>query len=1356
MNKVVTHTYGGMMQDTSKSKFPNEMYFEGRNIRIIATDSQTTGSITNEKGNSFILQIPHPVINRIPNTITYGTKSLSYTTDEVDNLVDSVAEQIIIGHSNSRYYILLFTTNNEGIDCIWKLQYDNYDLTLLYMRDMNFSTTRPIQVLNNFENKDIDKIYWVDSLNQLRFLNIEHSIANQDLEELIDVPLNSIDMVGKYSLSQPIVTDTSSGGSHTAGMIQYAYNLYNINGSQTKISPLSELISLDKDTLGGGAVNEVVSTTPSIQISDVDEAYTNIKVYAIKYTSFNELPSISLIDDREIPSNRIVNVYDDGRIISTISVDEFIFLGSDIIIPKHINSKYNRLFLANYTEINFDVDLDTRAYSYNSSGSATVYKDLFLDSGVPNGTPYTITSDAQYDAPELVKHDSINLNYDTFKYQKNGTVLGGEGKYLKYSLTQTGNYDPNARYFKDLEIYRIGIIFYNQYGQTTDPKWIADFKARVGNLIGRFGTLGFPNGGKYNTLQVTLKPEFFTWLNTTTFESEYDKPVGYKILVANRTLNDRTIVASGIVTPMMVDHKTTDDESSITVGTSDGLPKLPNILNRNCNPSDATYSNTRPLKRPLHLDQMNNGSHTPNTEIQRAAVGNVDTAGRLYQYNTMFQLYSPEILFGTTTPVSPSTLFRVKGTVQNTTNFSWGRVYNHGTDEIVAESKAIDGIAPDYSTSNIIIVNNNDAFAHGLVAHPPSTDAGRVVHNMFYRQYGNHNNEEDLLLNTYNENYSNLIYSVYGTPELTEKGQQGTNYNKDPKFRYLNSLESVLTDGDSTNSDDGQFGRKIISITSYGNRCLTFVLGDDDDTTPTDQRTSYEDLFQDCSLTNLPFGASINNDVGLIGEFIKHPNEIYLGNIYGGNSYSDKLRTNYIEIGDYKTLDSLSPTLNILSPGDTFVRSFRFARIVKTDITNYSPGYFRLEEIIDVPVETSVDLKNRNDLSLNVWDSKFQPQDAEYHSYNKVYSQMPNLITRRGSGYNVKKLSKLDTNVIATKVKHPGEIIDNWTDLSTNDTITLDGKHGSINALPSFNDEIFAIQDKATAYLSINPRVQVQGDDGLSVQLGTGQVLDQYKYVSTEMGTLNKWSVVSSSNGLYFYDAINSSINMTNGQSIQSLTDLKGMHPYFQNHTQEDYLRNDNPIIKKGVASGYDYENNDIFMTFHQLFDSYTIAFSENRGTFTSFYDYIPSMYISKGQHFITTDPSVKKLYRQYAGDYGVFYDVPFESSFILNVNPEPNQDCVFDNINFKSEVYIDNVDQPDTTLSTIRAYNDYQDSTPVNLVVGRNGNIRRKFRDWNASIPREGRNRIRAPWIKLKLTFNNVSNRKLVMHDTSIYYTVS
>jgi len=1346
-NKKVKHTYNGMQQDISKSKSQPNFYYEGKNIRINATDSQSSSSITNEKGNSLIITIPKPIIDKSNinlKKILYNNKELIYKTSEIDTLSIS-KDQVIIGHSNSRDNVIIFTTDNNGFDCIWKLTYDTYDLTLLYVRNMGFSKDNPIQTVNNFENKDVDKVYWVDSKSQMRFINIYHSVDNKDIEELIDVSISVIDMVGKYDLNQPIVSSVISGGTHTSGVIQYAYNLYRLNSSQTKISPLTDLISLGKSDQGGD-LNEIVGALPIIDIKNIDPNYTNIRVYAIKYTSYNEIPSISIIEDRLIPNNKSIQVFDDGSIISSLSLDEFIFLGSDIIIPKHINSKHNRLFFANYQEINFDVNLDTRAYSFPVNNISTViYKDLKLVSGNPNGEVTTVYSD--YNVPE--NHDAVNLDYDTRRYQYNSSIQGGEGKYLKYELTKSSIFNEDNKYFKDDEIYRLGIVFYNKYGQKSLPKWIADFKAPDGNL-----------NGSYNTLNVTLKSDFFTWLNITNFSTEYDKPIGYKILIAERTINDKTIVANGLLSPMMINYKTTNQNADTILDSdksiADTLPKLPNILSRNYNET-SLYGITKPLRKSLHLSKMSIDRNTSDNEMPRADRGDVDTAGRCYQFNSMLQLYSPEILFNNSISLSESTQLRIKGSLKNNTNNSWGRIYETSSAApILEEVRVTGGLMKHYPEINGTVeivsdIPDHDIWARGLITSPTGNDYSKTVFVMYDRIYGG-NKSSDINTGVYQKAPISINHNIYGKPEIVEKGQSGTNYNNDPKYRYLNSLESVLTDSGKSNYDDASnssFKGKIVSINSHGNKSIILVPGDDLSTIEHWNRPTHESL-------GLAAGITGDNN-GLIGELVKTKNEIYLGNIYGGNTYEDKKRTNYIEIGNYSKLDSLSPSININSPGDTFVNFFKFARIVKTETNIISEGTFVLEELITILSETTIDLKNRNDISFNDWTSRFQPSNEEYHKYNKVYSQMSNLIQNRDINYNIKKLNSFDTNIISSKLKSSGELIDSWTDILQNEVITLDGKHGSINSLTSFNDQLYALQNKAFAFISINPRIQVQGSDGITVELGTGSVLQEYRYASTQTGTINKWSVIPTSKGVYYYDLLNKSFMLFNGQ-INNLSDEKNMHSYFINNTELNNLKLDNPLIKKGISSGYDQINNDVFMTFHRYDKpSFTISYNERRNEFISFYDYIPSVYMGNGQYFITTSPDLKSIYRQYAGNYNNFYGINYPSYITLNVNPEADLDTVFDNIMYKSEVYLNDIDQPDKTLTKVRLYNEYQDSGLIPLTVGRNSNLRRKFRDWNAILPRNqnSRERIRNPWVKLVLQFDNTSNYKLILHDVIISYSV-
>ncbi len=67
MNKLIKYTFEGANQDVTKSKHPFQFYFDAQHIRIVATDSQSTGSVTNEKGNEIVISIPNITIIGVQN-----------------------------------------------------------------------------------------------------------------------------------------------------------------------------------------------------------------------------------------------------------------------------------------------------------------------------------------------------------------------------------------------------------------------------------------------------------------------------------------------------------------------------------------------------------------------------------------------------------------------------------------------------------------------------------------------------------------------------------------------------------------------------------------------------------------------------------------------------------------------------------------------------------------------------------------------------------------------------------------------------------------------------------------------------------------------------------------------------------------------------------------------------------------------------------------------------------------------------------------------------------------------------------------------------------------------------------------
>lgn len=1545
MNKKIALQHDGMLQDSAKSKHNSKYYFEGRNIRITSTNDSVTGAVTNDKGNQLLLTIPTPLIDFENKIIFYNTETLSYTTNEINELysdINDFGEQVIVGNGKTKNGFILLTTNNEGFDCVWFLDESTLNLKLLYLRNLDFSTDNPIQILNNYENSKIDKIYWVDGKNQMKFLNIHHSTISGDIENLIDLYSTSLNLTSEVNLSNPIIDDILYGGTHTSGIIQYAYSYYKINGSQSALSPLSELISLGKSNEEGGTVNEIVGSIPKITINNLDSRFTNIRLYSLKYTSYNELPSVNLIADRDVTGLTSFNYYDDGRIIQDITLEEFIFLTGKIIIPKHIESKDNRLFMFNYKDRVYNLTLDKnnidfRAYSFPiNTPQVDVFKnitDYDENTQTPTGDVTSVGINhvtANTFLPE--NHAAINGYYHNNRYQYNSSIIGGEGPFLKYEIIRTSDNKNNFRDYKFLkedELYRIGIQLYNKYGIKSLPKWIADFvTSSNSDLISNLN-------GQYAGIKLTFKPEFYVWLNTSSNflneDGQYDdflKPVGFKLLRADRTVSDRTIISQGLTNGMISQSLKTgysDDLNTNITRANEGL-KIPWLMRRFDDylfPMRASNSYERIDKRPYSNSlpptlinphpQWNGHEADANNEF-------FTNPGRarnsLYQFNQLMQLYSPEIIFEMVNNIE-STKLKVVGTIDNNYNAVKARweeweYGNFGSFDVFENAlskfdvKAVGG-GGDTSTGAMGLVGpwwTSQDYDHRKRANTVQ----------YFRGYNG----------TFRKNVNPIIYDIYGKPEISEAGQGSKKYNNDDDLIYINSLTPLITDERTR----GGFDVGITTVLANNSRCATFALGEDN--TLTKDRPTIESLFQNTSVfgnipgqiggiknnfelsqivstesevsslsfTNQYIGVLetgniyynnnsvdaitvynflnvkyifdnitdyntfatdpetedltsvkiaivdhvdnniyevvdqntglaglvdttetfdflepssniidlyvFNNDelysldtsslntgyvvgvastgisyewtgvewvengsftvdnnytggVGLICEFLNSESLKYIGNYYGGNSYEAKTKTVYVEASNYFSFDllnNLTPTSYIIiNPGDTFVQEYKMMKFGKNANNPWNDG-LRRTELVTVRLESIINQNKRSDESVKDWMNSFSPSQGDFHSYNRVYSQDSNLIKSQDVSYELKINEDFDTGILSSKIKRPGETIDNWTNISVNDTMYLEGKYGSINGVVKHNDSILAFQDTAIANISINPRVQVQGDDGVGIELGVGNVLHDFKYLTTNSGTLNKWGAISANSGVYYYDTINNSI-FNIGSQTNKLTDFKGLHSYFQKNIDSVKIRKDNHILNEGIQIGYDYLNNTIYFTFHQLNDSDTISFNELKNEFISLHDFKPSFYFIKGNTFITSNVNNNKLYEHVEGVYNIYYDVYKPSYIIYNLNPEPYLDCVFDNINFKSEVYYEDQDISNETITDIQAFNDYQDSNLIPLVNNRNGNLRRRFRDWNATIPREGRHRIRGPWIKLKLQFENTNNKKLILHDLIVSYTV-
>jgi hypothetical protein len=294
MTKIQNTYSGGLDQDISKTKYPNTKYYDGLDIAITADGSQSQFSVTNEKGNKLLVNIPQLTLNKLIQTFSYlnvngTTATVTYTNPSINALASPITtyNPIIIGYCVVRNQVILFTTDvnqnstdydEGGVGQIWSLTYDQSTFTtssldLLYCHNLKFTTKHPIydETRGRYENTDVIKVYWTDNHNYLRQVNIADT-------DLINTEPTDLDIIADVDLSEPVLENVLGGGNFLNGEVQYAYNLYNLYGSESTISPLSPLYSISPSTKKGGVKGGLSGKALEIKLSTLDTDFDYVKV----------------------------------------------------------------------------------------------------------------------------------------------------------------------------------------------------------------------------------------------------------------------------------------------------------------------------------------------------------------------------------------------------------------------------------------------------------------------------------------------------------------------------------------------------------------------------------------------------------------------------------------------------------------------------------------------------------------------------------------------------------------------------------------------------------------------------------------------------------------------------------------------------------------------------------------------------------------------------------------------------------------------------------------------------------------------------------------------------------------------
>lgn len=275
----------GMRQDVSPSKANPEYIFDAKNIRLTARGNDTLLSISNEQGTTPVINIGGRVLGYcvLNKYIVLFTRSSSRYRVEND--------EIVISYSNT----ILRVYKKDNNEFISEVLYSGSDLDNKYL---NLGDN--IQTLGIYENENIQKVYWVDGVNQPRVINIVKDwLENTSVEEIANSYTNtSFDFVPELQLKEDIKVKTILGGNgrFSSGTIQYAFTYYNKYGQESNIFYTTDLNYVTYSDRGGSAEDKP-SVSFEITINKLDQNFDYVRIYSIHRTSINATPEVKRVVD---------------------------------------------------------------------------------------------------------------------------------------------------------------------------------------------------------------------------------------------------------------------------------------------------------------------------------------------------------------------------------------------------------------------------------------------------------------------------------------------------------------------------------------------------------------------------------------------------------------------------------------------------------------------------------------------------------------------------------------------------------------------------------------------------------------------------------------------------------------------------------------------------------------------------------------------------------------------------------------------------------------------------------------------------------------------------------------------------
>lgn len=457
-------------------------------------------------------------------------------------------------------------------------------------------------------------------------------------------------------------------------------------------------------------------------------------------------------------------------------------------------------------------------------------------------------------------------------------------------------------------------------------------------------------------------------------------------------------------------------------------------------------------------------------------------------------------------------------------------------------------------------------------------------------------------------------------------------------------------------------------------------------------------------------------------------------------------------------------------------------------------------EILSFLCETRVNLDGRYDANRVTNASILnRVSETNFNLMNPVYNQEDNYFTSRIVKNEDATTFHYPNYVYYSRTKTPGADVDTYTNIVLSSVLDLDGDKGEVRAIRKLNNHLFTFQDSGISRIMFNDNVQIQSTEGVPIEIAnSGKVLGK-DYISNTVGCSNKWSIVQTPNGIYFMDSNDKSIYLFNGQ-LENISSKNGFNTWCKQNIPASDVKWD-PVAFENFIGHYDRQNQEVLYINNEK----ALAWNEKLGAFTSFYDYGSSPFFENLKDVGLWIRSDGSIWRHQAGEYCNFFgteDNPNYKPYGMTLvgNPEPQMDKIFTNLEFRASVEGDgepnqNADKFTFYLpfDSLETWNEYQHG--IAYLQNKNGqdvyrhNVKnqtaallRKFRIWRCDIPRDNykyvsnpvirrkqiewehkhgiyrhdprvNDRMRNPWLYLKLWKEEDTNKRAEIHDIVMSY---